>query len=237
MDLQHQYDRMRQLACRQLVRGEVELDPLLALAVPDERRGLTLRARPPALLTAPIQELLAEFQRLEPEQYYYPGPEVHITILAIISAYPGFTLQMIDPSAYREAVRQSLARSGPFTLTYSGVTASPGAILLQGFPQDEMLWHLREQLRTCFQQSRLSHSIDARYPLQTAHSTLVRFRSPLRNPARVIEWIQARKQAFIGSFLVDTLELVYNDWYHRTPNTVLLEAYSLGGQPGTSQSS
>jgi 2'-5' RNA ligase len=147
--------------------------------------------------------------------YYYPSAEVHVTILPIISAYPGFTLSMIEPLAYQQAVRHSIACSGPFTLTYTGVTASAGAILLQGFPQDETLQYLREQLRTVFQQSALSHSIDARYPLFTAHATLVRFRSPLRNPARVVDWIQAHAQALLGSFTVDTLELVYNDWYHR----------------------
>ena len=164
---------------------------------------------------------------MEPDQYYYPGPEIHLTISALISAYPGFTLQQIEPLAYQQAVRHSLAQSTPFTLIYSGVTASPGAILLQGFPQGDALQQLRTKLKSCVEQAGLSHSIDARYALQTAHATLGRFRATLRQPAQVVSLIQAYQQTFIGSFEVDTLELVYTDWYHRAAHTTLLETYSL----------
>jgi 2'-5' RNA ligase len=227
MALQHHYDTMRQLASHQLVHGQAELDPWLIQATLDERRGLTLRARPPAHIIARIQELVAAFQQVEPDQYYYPGPEIHLTISSLISAYPGFTLQQIAPLAYQQVVRHSLAQSRPFALTYSGVTASPGAILLQGFPQGDTLQQLRTKLKRCVEQAGLSHSIDARYALQTAHATLVRFRAPLRQPAQIVNLIQAYQQTFIGSFEVDTLELVYTDWYHRAAHTVVLETYSL----------
>jgi 2'-5' RNA ligase len=209
MELQHRYDTMRQLAAHQFVHGQAELDPWLTPATLDERRGLTLRARPPAHLIARMQELVAAFQQVEPDQYYHPGPEIHLTISSLISAYPG------------------LAQSSPFTLTYCGVTASPGAILLQGFPQGDTLQQLRTKLKSDVEQAGLSHSIDARYALQTAHATLVRFRAPLRQPAQVANLIHAYQQTFIGSFEVDTLELVYTDWYHRAAHTVLLETYSL----------
>jgi 2'-5' RNA ligase len=227
MELQHRYDTMRQLAAHQFVHGQAELDPWLTPATLDERRGLTLRARPPAHLIARMQELVAAFQQVEPDQYYHPGPEIHLTISSLISAYPGFTLQQIAPLAYQQVVGHSLAQSSPFTLTYCGVTASPGAILLQGFPQGDTLQQLRTKLKSDVEQAGLSHSIDARYALQTAHATLVRFRAPLRQPAQVANLIHAYQQTFIGSFEVDTLELVYTDWYHRAAHTVLLETYSL----------
>jgi 2'-5' RNA ligase len=227
MELQHHYDTMRQRAAHQLGQGLVEVDPWLTQGALDERRGLTLRARPPALLTARIQEVVAAFQQLEPDQYYYPAPELHLTVSALIAAYPGFTLQQIAPSAYQQVVGQRLTQSSPFTLSYSGVTASPGAILLQGFPQDDALTRLRTQLKHGVEQAGLWHSIDARYALQTAHLTLVRFRAPLRQPAQLVQLLDAYQQTFIGAFVVDTLELVYTDWYHRAAHTVLLETYSL----------
>jgi 2'-5' RNA ligase len=227
MELQHHYATMRQRAAHQFGQGLVEVDPWLTQLTPDKRRGLTLRARPPALLTARIQEVVAAFQQLEPDQYYYPASELHLTVSALIAAYPGFTLQQIAPSAYQQAVGQSLAQSAPFPLTYAGVTASPGAILLQGFPQDDALTRLRTQLKHGVEQAGLWHSIDARYALQTAHITLVRFRAPLRQPAQLVQLLDAYQQTFIGAFVVDTLELVYTDWYHRAAHTVLLEIYSL----------
>jgi 2'-5' RNA ligase len=227
MELQHHYATMRQRAAHQLGHGQAEVDPWLTQLTPDERRGLTLRARPPAPLATRIQEVVAAFQQLEPDQYYYPASELHLTVSALIAAYPGFTLQQLAPRAYQQAVGQSLAQSSPFTLSYSGVTASPGAILLQGFPQGDALTQLRTQLKHGVEQAGLWHSIDARYALQTAHITLVRFQAPLRQPAQLVQLLDAYQQTFIGAFVVDTLELVYTDWYHRAAHTVLLETYSL----------
>jgi 2'-5' RNA ligase len=227
MDLHHHYATMRQRAAHQFGQGLVEVDPCLTQLTPDERRGLTLRARPPAPLIARMQEVVAAFQHLEPDQYYYPVPELHLTVSALIAAYPGFALQQIAPYAYQQVVSRSLAQSAPFTLSYAGVTASPSAILLQGFPQDDALTQLRTQLKHGVEQAGLWHSIDARYALQTAHITLVRFRAPLRQPAQLVQLLDAYQQTFIGAFVVDTLELVYTDWYHRAAHTVLLETYSL----------
>jgi hypothetical protein len=47
------------------------------------------------------------------------------------------------------------------------------------------------------------------------------------NPARLLKAIERYAQYFIGSFEVNTLELVYNDWYQRQENTILLKAYPL----------
>jgi hypothetical protein len=63
---------------------------------------------------------------------------------------------MIEPRAYRQAVRQRLAHSTSFTLTRHH--------LLQGFPQDETLQYLREQLRSIFQQSAKAKAKLLHYP-------------------------------------------------------------------------
>ena len=228
MNLQQYYDSMREVAFRHLAQGEAQLDSQLH-AVQDNRRGLTLRARLPTLLAAKVEEMLTDFRSIEPEQYYYSATELHLTILSGISCSSGFTLQAIDPEAYRQAVRASLEASCVFAVTYAGITASSGAIILQGTPNDEGLAQLREQIRAFFQQSGLRQSMDERYQLQTAHTTVIRFRSPLRNPTRLIETMKVYQHHFFGSFEVEAIELVYNDWYHRTANTRVLETYPLQG--------
>lgn len=226
MNLQQYYDAMREVAFRHLAQGEAQLDPQLH-TVQDNRRGLTLRAKLPAPIVTKVEEMQAAFRSIEPAQYYYPATDLHLTILSVISCYPGFTLQAVDPEVYRQAVGASLTGSRQFTVTYTGVTASAGAIILQGTPNDEGLAQLRQQISVFFQQSGLRQSINERYQLQTAHSTVIRFRSPLRNPSRLIEMIEAYQHHFFGSFQVDAIELVYNDWYHRTATTLLLETYPL----------
>lgn len=226
MNLADHYAAMRTTAARQLARGAADLDPLIDSPL-DDRRGITLLARPPAAIAAAIEAVLADFRRIEPAQYYYPASDVHLTILSIISCYSGFSLDVIAPAAYQQAVQAIVQEGRPFGLTYAGLTASPGGIMVQGFPQGDGLHNLRNATRKRFQNSGLPQSIDQRYRLQTAHSTVIRFRRPLANPDQLVAAIEKYKQHFIGTFEVNTLELVYNDWYQRARNTVLLGNYSL----------
>lgn len=226
MNLPAYYDAMRRAALRQLEQGETDLDPLLD-AEKDNRRGITLLTRPPAQITAVIDTILADFQHAEPQQYYYPAADIHLTILSIISCYPGFSLAMIDSLEYQQLVRIILQNVRPFTITYTGLTASPGGVMVQGEPHDDSLEKLRDQLRKRFQESGLPQSIDQRYRIQTAHSTVIRFRHKMSNPSVLLALIEKYQRHFIGSFQVNTLELVFNDWYQRADNTVLLEKYAL----------
>lgn len=230
MDLQAHYDAMRATAQRQLAQGQADLDLLLDSPL-DDRRGLTLLTRPPAAITANIANIIADFQRAEPAQYYYPTPDIHLTILSIISCYRGFTLALIDPQAYREGVGAILSRTRPFTIRFAGFTASAGGIMVQGFPEGDGLQKLRDELRQFFQASGLQQSIDQRYSIQTAHSTVIRFRSPLLNPGAVLAKLARYQHRALGTCTVDALELVYNDWYQRTENTVLLAKYRLAPTP------
>jgi 2'-5' RNA ligase len=227
MNLPEQYATMRQAALRQFAQGAAEVDALLG-APHDTRRGLTLLARPPAAVTARLETMLADFRQAEPEQYYYPATDIHLTILSIISCYPGFSLQAINPEEYRRALRGILQAARPFTIRYAGLTASPGGIMVQGFPQDGALASLRQTIREFFQHADLPHSIDQRYRLQTAHSTVIRFKKPLANPVALLEEVSKYQAQDFGSFKIASVELVYNDWYQQAAHTVLLEKYPLG---------
>ena len=229
MSLLAQYDTLRQNALRKLAQGEAELDGLLD-SPQDTRRGITLLTRPPAPIIAGLEAIMADFQRLEPSQYYYPATDIHLTIMSIISCYSGFTLAVINPADYCHAVRTILQACPPFTLTFSGLTASPGGIMVQGFPADDSLENLRNATRQYFQHAGagLLQSIDQRYSIHTAHSTIIRFRHQLMNTTALVEKITYYAQQFIGTFEVNTVELVYNDWYQRAATTVVLEKYRLG---------
>jgi 2'-5' RNA ligase len=226
MTLAAHYDAMRTAAMRQLADGAPDLDPLIDSPL-DTQRGLTLLARPPAAITAIVEAILADFRRIEPAQYYYPASDIHLTVLSIISCHQGFTLAAIDPDAYRAAAEALTQASQPFTISYAGLTASAGGIMVQGFPQDEGLQQLRDATRTYFQASGLQQSIDQRYQLHTAHSTVIRFRKPLADPARLLALLRHYEQYAIGTFEVASVELVYNDWYQRAAHTTLLGHYSL----------
>lgn len=226
MSLPAHYDAMRAAALPRLAQGNAELDSLLD-ATHDTRRGITLLARPPAFITTKIMAILADFQDIEPEQYYYPATDIHLTILSIISCYPGFTLAAIDPSRYIDLVAAILRQTSPFTVDFRGLTASAGSIMVQGFLRHEGLAELRARLREAFRQSGLPQSIDQRYSIQTAHSTILRFRQPLRHPARLLQLLAQYQHTPIGTFDVAATELVFNDWYQRAATTVVLQRFEL----------
>ncbi len=226
MHLQATYDALRQTAIPRLTRGEAELDALID-STQDTRRGLTLLARPPAPIAAALTEIMADFKSTEPAQYYYPATDIHLTILSIISCYPGFKPDKINVPDYCAALRQIIQFIPSFRLSYIGLTASPGGILVQGFPQGNGLDNLRAGLRNSFQSSVIQHTIDQRYRIQTAHSTIIRFKSNILNPPTLVAKLKKYEHRFLGTFEVNKLELVYNDWYQRAQNTVVLDEYLL----------
>ncbi len=91
-----------------------------------------------------------------------------------------------------------------------------------------MLNKLRDDLRDRFETSDLQHTIDARYRLQTAHMTAVRFKEPLADLNRFLKnVIRIRDQDF-GSCLIDKIELVGNNWYQQKEKVRLVDTFALG---------
>ena len=89
------------------------------------------------------------------------------------------------------------------------------------------LYKLRNRLRENFRKTNLQQTIDSRYVLQTAHSTVVRFKAPLQKPAAFLKKVQEYRNHDFGSMEVRELELVYNDWYQRQSLVQLLGRFRL----------
>lgn len=226
-ELQQHYDAMWHQARAGFELQQFDSDPYLQ-GKADNRYGLTLLARPSAEVKQRIVQQLAPLQQLDPQQYFYPASDIHLTILSLISCTAGFALTEIQPQQYSRLIRQALADSGPLQLQFTGITASASSVLVQGFFADAGLNQLRERLRQLFGQSGLRHSIDQRYPLQTAHLTVLRFSQPPAQPGLLLQHLDALRHCDFGHCTVAELELVGNDWYQRQQSTVLLERLALG---------
>lgn len=102
---------------------------------------------------------------------------------------------------------------GPLQILFKGITASPSCIMLQGFPMDNKLSLLRQRLRDNFKNSTLEHLIDKRYTLETAHSTVIRFKNPITNNNLFLDCLNKYRNYDFGISKIDSIEFVYNDWY------------------------
>ncbi|AYA37276.1 mutarotase [Hymenobacter oligotrophus] len=227
MTLADHYAAMWQEALPKLASNSLATDPLLD-DPNDHRLGLTLVIRPTAEVKHRMAEFVEQLRRLEPEQYYYPPSDMHVTLLTLISCYEGFALSQINPSAYKQLLASVLPVAQPFTINFAGITASAATVMVQGFPRSAALQELRGNLRTAFRASALPQTIDKRYVLQTAHSTVARFRAPLREPLRFVELLQQYRQHAFGTMQVQHAELVCNDWYHRARVVQCLGRFALG---------
>jgi len=229
MNLTEHYKELYESSIRKIENGDYRTD-LLIDSTADRRFGITLLIRPPENVKNRIQLFLDELKRVDPSQYYYPNSDIHITVMSIISCYEGFQLDQISFPDYIDLIKESLSEIDRFEIKFKGITASDSGIMIQGFPQNDILNNLRNNLRTIFKNSDLEQSIDIRYSLQTAHSTVVRFRRKLQNKNEILEIFESYTNSDFGSFEVKELELVFNDWYQRKRNSKLLENFRIATQ-------
>lgn len=214
MKLKQHYEDLWKQSVRVFEKGKFKLDPFIDSGN-DTRYGITLLARPSGQVKSAISSMLEEIKSVAPNQYYYPPPDMHLTVLSIISCYPGFSPGQVNTEEYIRLIGSVTEAIKPFSIRFEGLTASPSCILIRGFPKNNQLTYLRDGLRKQFSKSLLQHSIDKRYYTRSAHITAIRFRQPFVDSHQFIEKITALKDTYFGTCRVDELELLANDWYQR----------------------
>ena len=193
----------------------------------DNRFGITLLIRPSEEVNDAVQHFLSSVKAIEPDHYFYPNPDIHVTVMPIISCYEGFQLKQINPEDYIDLLKGCLKGLSSFSLEFRGVTASPSCIMVKGYPLSDTLEEIRNRLRQAFKDSPLEQSLDKRYPLQTAHATVIRFKQPVQKQEAVLAQLEAFRDFYLGKFEVSELELVFNDWYQREEKVQKLFSFGL----------
>lgn len=226
MNLPDHYNQLYTNAIQQIASDKYIIDPLIDSPT-DKRLGITLLARPDILTNEQIQNVLESLTKIEPDQYYYPMSDIHITIMSIISCFEGFKLNDINIEDYKKIITKCLPEQERLEIEFKGLTASPSCIMIQGFLLNDTLEIIRENLRATFRNSNLQQSIDKRYAIQTAHATVVRFRKPLANKDKFLQTIESFRNFYFGKFTVKNLSLVYNDWYQRKEKVTELARFEI----------
>lgn len=230
--LREHYDALWRDAAREFQAGRAAVDPLLASGQPDRRRGLTLILRLGAAASSEFVKFLEALERAEPGQYVYPASDFHITLLSLFTASEAWEPFFARAAEYEQAASKALASAPPITVRFQGITASSGAIMIQGFPADNTLETLRERLRAELRVAGLGGGLDQRYRLQTAHATVFRFRHPLASAPRFLECLEAYRHHEFGTANINEVLLVENDWYMSATNVRGRARFALiGTQP------
>jgi len=223
------YEAIRREGQRAIRTGNAASDLRLDDKGADLRRGMTLVLRPDAEAARRIDGVLAELRDLEPEQYFYAPAEYHITFLSLFPATPDYH-RPLQLDAYWSAIAKILSPIGPFILALRGLAATAEAVLVQGLAEENALNRARDQFRERFPAERLSHQIDARYRIETAHLTIMRFRRPFRDAVRFADRLEGLRDVPLGTLRIKAVEWVENDWYLSSEKTDLLHRFPLGSQ-------
>ena len=148
--------------------------------------------------------------------------------MSIISCYTGFDFHQINVDEYIETIKQSISEIDSFNIEFRGLTTSPSCLMVQGFLEDNTLNKIRNNLRAAFKSTSLEQSIDSRYVIQTAHTTILRLKERFNDKERFLEMLEEYRGYYFGMCNVDSLELVFNDWYQRKENVKKLYSFKLG---------
>jgi 2'-5' RNA ligase len=214
MNLGKHYNNLYNESVQKILSDDYQIDHLID-SPEDNRSGITLIIRPDIEVLDNIQSFLIDLKAIDPRQYYYPGSDIHVTVMSVISCYKGFELSQISVPDYIKVFQKSIKKIKPIEIEFRGVTASPSCIMIQGFLRDEMLNEIRNALRINFNNSNLQQSIDERYSIQTAHATVVRFRKQIVNKVDYLSTIEKWRNYNFGVSSIRSLEFVNNDWYQR----------------------
>jgi 2'-5' RNA ligase len=221
------YEKLWSDAISAFENGQPQIDPHLSDQTKDLRRGVTLVFRP----SPPVRDAVADFiHRLAaicPGQHHYRPEELHVTVLSIISGTELWRREIHRLAACRRVIANVLNAHHPFKFKFHGVTASPGAVLIQGFPADDSLTAIRDHLRDAFARHGLGDLLDRRYKITGAHMTAMRFCKPPADLKPLLFFLKENRDLPFGEMEVNRLQLIFNDWCASADTVRTLQEYQL----------
>jgi 2'-5' RNA ligase len=207
--------------------GTPQTDPCLADKTHDLRRGVTLVLRPSVFVCEKLKDFLDRLAIVCPDQYIYRPEEFHVTVLSIISGSEFWRSEIRSLVLCRRIISSVLARQHSFMIGFKGVTASPGTVMIQGFPLCDGLANIRNELREAFARNGLGGMPDRRYRSRTAHITAMRFKNRSGNWKRLASLLKENRQTEFGVAKVQNLQLIWGDWYASADIVRTLQQYHL----------
>ena len=227
-EAQRIYDQLWSKTSTALESGGLRVDPLLRGKAGDPRRGATLVARPNAAVRKRVETFLREAAVICPGQHFYQPAELHMTVLSVIPGSESWREEIHRLPACRAVLDEVLKKCRAFSVTFRGVTVSPEAVLVQGFPQNDNLTQIRNELRSALRERGVGENLDRRYKIAAAHMTVMRFSHLQADWKRLLDFLQAHRETDFGETHFQSLRLIWNDWCASSKTVRVLQEYQLG---------
>jgi 2'-5' RNA ligase len=221
------YDRLWRKTGELLKSGRIGIDPHLRDKAGDGRRGVTLVGRPDATVRRRVGKFLREAAAICPRQHFYKLPELHLTVMTIIAGSELWRDEIRQLPACRAVLGSVLKNGRPFSVQFRGVTVSADAVMIRGFPADDALSRLRNEIRDAFRKEGLVGNLDRRYKTVTAHLTVMRFSEPEADWKRLFDFLRSHRKTDFGETRFQELQLIWSNWYASAGIVRVLQEYLL----------
>ena len=160
-------------------------DTLLYDAKDDARMSLVVLIRMSSNITNNIIRHMEELKLLEPDLYYYPQEDFHITVMDILKGELGRTIPA-NINEYINTISRCAEEISAFEILFDGMTASDNVALVKGY-YEESLEVFRKMLRDNLKQQGLP--LEERYETFSSHISVARIPNKLKNPNEYIDFI------------------------------------------------
>ena len=182
-------------------------DPLLKNALTDSRMSLVVLIRISPDVAERINGCLDDLKGIEPNLYYYPAKDFHITVMDVLKGEEGREIPT-NINEYIRCIEECSTDISPFKIRFDGLTASENAVLVRGY-YDDQLMVFRQKLRDILKHRGLS--LEERYKTISSHVTIARLHSKFQNPERLLDYIE--KPRSFGTMTVSNMEISFHNWY------------------------
>lgn len=221
------YERLWREAVSAFERNDLAFDRHLPNKDQDLRRGLSLAFRPSQTVQDSISQFQHQLADAAPGQYFYRPEELHVTMLAIIPGSESWQDRIHHLPAYQSIIDAVLKRHWKFSVEFQGVAASRAAVMIQGFPNNDTLTGIRDDLRELLRQNQPGAQLDVRYKINTAHITVMRFCDENTDWEKLLALLTENRTTNFGETCVENLELILSDWYASADTARTLRKYKL----------
>jgi hypothetical protein len=115
------YSKIHFENCAALADGKQTIDPILQNSNADKRLGISLLIKVAPTVTDEISTIEDEIKVMEPDQYYYPKADLHITVIDLIAAHEEFRRNDEQIEEFILLVKKAIKGIAPFELIFKGI--------------------------------------------------------------------------------------------------------------------
>ena len=206
-----------------ILENKIYKDPNLLSLENDKRLGLALLVKIEGECQEKIAQIIQQIKTIEPDQYYYPLSDLHVTITDLIVAHDNFVFDADLVERYVKIIEKIFQKTLSFDISFNGVIATKGAVILKA--EAEKILKIRKKIERELTKNGIF--LNERFQRDFVHSTIARFRQNLKNPPEFVHKIEQLQNFNIGALKANKILFVLHDWYNSKGKTKVLKEFEL----------